>query len=687
MSVSWVATLNQWGDQWAAGIWRACWQGSVVILLVWGVCLALPQMSPRVRCWFWRLAYIKLFIALLWTTPVDIPLLRPARTPELISAPMHSPALPPMTHLPGLHRSGTGGPASAVVTKNSLTPLSLLALLWLLGGMVVGAQTVQDWRSVRLRRGVAPLHSTVHAALAADFARLCQRCGIRRPIALLVTTASNRPYVFGVVRPAIVLPADLLEGPDHNGLPAVLAHEVAHVQRKDLLWNWLPTLAHALFFFCPFVWLANREWQLAQEIACDEMAVLNTRAEVADYGEMLVRMVAPNWRASRPSISMLGIVETPQTLKRRLIAMKFIRPISRRKLVLAGVACVALVLFGIVPWQVVAQGARANRILFVSNRMDTHRFRIFAMDPDGSHVVRLTHDPLPESEVISAANGKNTLRPVATHRNAMELDPVWSPDGKQIAFTLAVSEKLEPDASVKMNLYVMNADGSGCKEVTHYAYGLQATSPAWSPDGKYLAFTLQSRENDAPGGMSSAVCVTDFTGFWPVAPGMWPSWTADSKEVRYSAFADRTGTTTDLYEANMAGAGFGRKKLLEGVRQGVFSPDGTRLAYLSIKSEPNGDKIGNIVVSNADGSQPKQVTQLHDTGPVGFQWSADGRQIYFTRPTSPDATQVVNYQIYAMDADGSHLQALTKGDAPDYLGGSSDLVLANNGMNRIATKK
>jgi len=39
----------------------------------------------------------------------------------------------------------------------------------------------------------------------------------------------------------------------------------------------------------------------------------------------------------------------------------------------------------------------------------------------------------------------------------MELDPVWSPDGNGSPFTLAVAEKPEPDASVKMNLYVMNA--------------------------------------------------------------------------------------------------------------------------------------------------------------------------------------------------------------------------------------
>ena len=39
-------------------------------------------------------------------------------------------------------------------------------------------------------------------------------------------------------------------------------------------------------------------------------------------------------------------------------------------------------------------------------------------------------------------------------------------------------------------------------------------------------------------------------------------------------------------------------------------------------------------------------------------WSSDGRQIYFARPTAANSAGAVNYQIYAMDADGSHLRPL-----------------------------
>jgi len=690
MSAPWIATIDPWVDHWAAGVWRACWQGSAAILFVWAVCGLLPQMSPRIRCWLWRLAYAKLLIALLWTSPVVIPLLRSTATRVSLSAPSREPAAPAAFLPSPLSTEGSGPPAYVVLQQPSLTPLSLLTILWLLGAAMVAAQVGREWRSARLRDQAAPLDTALYAGLAADFESLQRRLGVRRPIALLVTDASDRPHVFGVKRPAIVLPAALLAESDRPGLSAVLAHEIAHVRRKDLLWNWLPAIVHILFFFCPFVWLANREWQLAQELACDDMAVLNTRIDVADYGEMLVRMVTPSRHSPTPGIATLSIVESLQTLHRRLIAMRSIRPISPRKLAVAGGACVALGIFGIVPWQVVAQGARADRILFVSNRGEDHRFSIFAMDPNGLHRVRLTHGPLPESDVVSGPDGKAILQPTAPHRNAMEIDPVWSPDRHRIAFALAVAEKPEPGSRVKTNLYVMNADGSGGKQVTFFDYGLAAAAPAWSPDGAKIAFMLQNRDEGAPGGICSTVCVSDFTGFWPVADGMCPSWSQDGKQVLYSAYSDaksRTELTPELYEAHSAGAYFGKKKLAHGVLQGALSPDGKRLAYISNLVEPNGVRTNNIFVSNADGSQPQQVTDLHDAGLMGLQWASDGRQIYFTRPTSSNEAGAPNYIIYAMDTDGSHIQALTKGDAADCLGASPDASLTNRWMSRIATMK
>ncbi len=67
---------------WAESVVRASWQGGVVIALVWGLSRLLPRLTPSVRCWLWRLAYLKLLLSLIGLAPISLPLL-PAADPPL----------------------------------------------------------------------------------------------------------------------------------------------------------------------------------------------------------------------------------------------------------------------------------------------------------------------------------------------------------------------------------------------------------------------------------------------------------------------------------------------------------------------------------------------------------------------------------------------------------------------------
>ena len=66
--------MNPWlhsaADAWAEILWTACWQGALVIALVWLVCRSLPRLSPSARCWLWWLACLKLLLGLVPVTPL-----------------------------------------------------------------------------------------------------------------------------------------------------------------------------------------------------------------------------------------------------------------------------------------------------------------------------------------------------------------------------------------------------------------------------------------------------------------------------------------------------------------------------------------------------------------------------------------------------------------------------------------
>src|SRR5205814_5223902 len=109
---------------------------------------------------------------------------------------------------------------------------------------------------------------------------------------LLISCAINSPVVIGVVHPVILLPAGFEKIYPDRQRRMMLAHELAHLVRCDLAWGYLSALAEALFFFHPLVWLAKVENRLAQEIACDELAVDRLNVRRAEYAAMLVQVVS-----------------------------------------------------------------------------------------------------------------------------------------------------------------------------------------------------------------------------------------------------------------------------------------------------------------------------------------------------------------------------------------------------------
>jgi prepilin-type processing-associated H-X9-DG protein len=170
-----------------------------------------------------------------------------------------------------------------------------------------------------------------------------------------MTEGVGSPLLAGVVRAVIVLPVALLAECAPAELELMLAHELAHLKRHDLRWAWLPTLVRALFWFHPLVWLAGAEWRLAQEMACDELAVWVTKAPPGDYGDVLLKVAAQGRAHLAGGLITVGVLESYHTLQRRLIAMKSIGQASTRRIALIGATLAALGVLGLVPWRVTAQ--------------------------------------------------------------------------------------------------------------------------------------------------------------------------------------------------------------------------------------------------------------------------------------------------------------------------------------------
>ncbi len=345
---------------WLASLWAASLRGGIALLAAWALC-HVSRMPPAVRCWVWRAAYGVLLVSLAWTTPVDLPLL-----PAIVAEPSraHSEIGPPnrfeldlLGRAPSSAAGGHSGfdaaskPVAASVTPAPPIWPKAAFLAWLVLLAAYAARLAIGWlNALRLRNG-RPVD-------APELADLCRTMSIRLQPAVRAHPGVRGPLLVGLWRPMIVLP-EAITGSTHRRL--VLAHELAHLRRWDLMWNWLPTLAMAALPFHPLVWICNRRWRLATEAACDAAAMAATAADPAEYGRILVHVATTPPPPVSGVLAVAVAAESRWLLIQRLTAMSNITHWNRRRLVSAGLTLTVFTIIATVPWRVVAQPAPGGR--------------------------------------------------------------------------------------------------------------------------------------------------------------------------------------------------------------------------------------------------------------------------------------------------------------------------------------
>ncbi|MDJ0366536.1 M56 family metallopeptidase [Hymenobacter sp. H14-R3] len=147
--------------------------------------------------------------------------------------------------------------------------LAVGVALWLLGfTLMLGRLGLALSYVQRLRHRVSPVPEAWQQALA----RLVARAGLARPVALRASALVPSPLVIGYFTPVILLPLSVASGLRPAELEMVLAHELAHILRRDYLFNFLQTLAETVFFYHPAVWYLAAVLHAERENCCDDLA-------------------------------------------------------------------------------------------------------------------------------------------------------------------------------------------------------------------------------------------------------------------------------------------------------------------------------------------------------------------------------------------------------------------------------
>jgi beta-lactamase regulating signal transducer with metallopeptidase domain len=87
----------------------------------------------------------------------------------------------------------------------------------------------------------------------------------------------------------------------------VLAHELAHLKRRDLIWGWLPEVARLVYWFHPVAHWTVRQVRLERELACDQVVMVALGHSAPAYAETLVRVVSLFSSPARLSNTVAGL--------------------------------------------------------------------------------------------------------------------------------------------------------------------------------------------------------------------------------------------------------------------------------------------------------------------------------------------------------------------------------------------
>jgi Tol biopolymer transport system component len=230
--------------------------------------------------------------------------------------------------------------------------------------------------------------------------------------------------------------------------------------------------------------------------------------------------------------------------------------------------------------------------------------------------------------------------------------PVWSPDGRRIAF-IHLNEgpsgrnRREPANEV----LVMDADGKNPKRIATFRFltPYQGNAFSWSPDGTKLAVSAMTDTSSEFSLLNESIFIVDVQehGKSPellVEHGAFPSWSPDGTQIAYSCFSEHNpvGFATSLCVADARG----KRQPQVVANHGWYpswSPSGQHIAYLS----RIGDK-GQLMICNADGSDPIPLTDRRQDVRT-FAWSPDGNRIAYTEMHRMEDEVIASGPLHSVD--------------------------------------
>jgi beta-lactamase regulating signal transducer with metallopeptidase domain len=241
---------------------------------------------------------------------------------------------------------------TAASLTDDLLAIGLIAFIaaWAAGALFFAARSILA--HVSFMQIVDREAMPVSARMQDLAVRIAAETGLKRPPRIVASLISRGPFVTGLFRPVVVMPAWFEDDYTPAEARAALAHEFMHVRRGDLWALQVSELFVAAMWFNPLAYIARNAFRTDQEAACDADVLARCQTSPHAYGSALVK--AAKLHLPEPAYA-AGRLPLTHALKERLTRMTYPAPSSRRRMIGFGAA----LLFGVSTLAITASVAAA----------------------------------------------------------------------------------------------------------------------------------------------------------------------------------------------------------------------------------------------------------------------------------------------------------------------------------------
>ncbi len=326
---------------------------TLLLTLAWFLHVALARFNPRWRVLLWRGTACGVMLVAVWSfglpvVEVGIPMpettfavpvvpsepvgveevaFKPIPPDAVVSREMSMPIDPPPTapRTPAV----TVPTETSTANRASIPWRTVLLILWPLGITALALRLFAG--HARLSRHLARSCTSAPDSILAEVRRLAADLGCRRRIRVLQSPKFTIPFIFGILRPVLVLPEKMCRADYTSRLPGILAHELSHVRSADFAWNLILQAVSIPLWFHPLAWRIASAHRRACDAVCDAVSA-SYLGDVRSYCRTLAKVALED--AASATFPAVGLAMARRCdVRRRVAALEravFAAPLRRR---------------------------------------------------------------------------------------------------------------------------------------------------------------------------------------------------------------------------------------------------------------------------------------------------------------------------------------------------------------------